>query len=221
MALSKERDSEKKIISLVNIVRNNDNEVGKEAFIILRKYLNHYIKYFGQHYNIAGCDNDEIEQECLFALRYKAIEDFDSKRGKFRSFAILCMKRHLFSLIKAGQQQKRQILNQSLSLDVDRTIDDNLSLVNVIQEKKLTVIEQMEQDENFEDKRQKLLLRLSLLEQEVLKLYLKQYHYEEIVEELKEVFPGKKINKKTIDNALVRVRSKAQILNDVLDWNIR
>lgn len=214
---------ETEIITLVYLARNED----EAAFIELRSYLDRYIKLFAHKYYIPGCDADEIEQEALYALRYKAIEDFDPERGAFRSFAILCIKRHLFSLIKANNQQKRTVLNQSLSLDEDRSEGGEfLSLANLVTEDGLTAIsltaeEEFERTENHNLKQDKLLEKLSAFEREVLKLYLQQFHYDEIVEELCNIFPDRaagKISKKSVDNALQRVRQKAQNLAKILDW---
>jgi len=218
-----ERDSTNldwEINELVNFVRNMDDEgVTAIAFGEIRSYVDQYIKLFGRKYKIAGHDADEIEQECLYALRYKAIEDFDPSRGKFRSFAILCIKRHLYSLIKGNNQQKRKVLNQSLSLDEDRGDEgENLSLINLITEDRPTVVEELENRENHNVKKTKLLARLSRLEQEVCFYYLKQYRYEEIVEVLQEKFPDREISKKGIDNALQRIRTKAHNLAKSLDW---
>jgi RNA polymerase sporulation-specific sigma factor len=217
MALSNtERDKEEEIATLVRFVRDADNE---QAFSELRQYLEYYIKLFGRKYRIPGCDPDEIEQECLYALRYKAIEDFNPERGKFKSFAILCIKRHLFSLIKGNNQLKRRVLNTSLSLDEDRSEDgENLSLVSVIVEDSLTVDDELAKTEHHEMRQHRLLAKLSKLEQEVLKLYLQQLHYDEIVKELKKMFPGKNCNRKQIDNALQRVRQKAQEMGKNMEW---
>lgn len=211
-----ERSVEDNIIVLVHYVRDLDCE---QSFAKLKNYLDYYIKLFGKKYRIPGCDSDEIEQECLFALRYKAIEDFDPSRGKFKAFAILCIKRHLFSLIKGNNQQKRKVLNTSISLDEDRSEDgDSLSLASLIVEDSSPAVEQLAKDENAQLREKKLLSRLSPLEQEVYKLYMQQLRYDEIVEGLKKIFPKKKCSKKTADNALQRLRSKAQNLADSLDW---
>ncbi len=208
--------SEEDIAKLVIFVRDDSDE---ESFIQLRSYLNYYIKLFGNKYRIAGCDSDEIEQECLFALRYKAIEDFNPDRGKFKSFAILCIKRHLFSLIKGNNQLKRLPLNTSKSLDEDRSEDgEHVSLISIIAEDKLPADEQVAKDENQQVQRNKLLAKLSNLEQEVCKLYLQQLRYDEIVVALQEIFPSKKISKKTVDNSLQRIRTKAQEMGKSLDW---
>ena len=102
-------------------------------------------------------------------------------------------------------------MNESLSLDQDRSEDgDSLSLSSLITRDELSVDEALEKMETFKVEQQHLLSRLSELEQEVFKLYLQQNSYEEMVDELKVIFPFKKITKKTVDNALVRLKMKAQ-----------
>jgi len=207
--------TEERIISLVISVRQTDCE---NAFGELCEYLSSYIGLFEKKYRIPGCDADEIAQECLFALRFKAIEDFNPVRGKFRSFAILCMKRHLFSIIKASSQQKRRVLNESLSLDEDRSEGDDLSLTNLITKDKLSTVEKLEKEEITLVTKKRLLSKLSRLEQEVFKLYIQQYPYEEIAVALEQIFPTKRFSKKSVDNALVRCRSKAQEMSDNVDF---
>jgi RNA polymerase sporulation-specific sigma factor len=208
--------NEEEITVLVTHVRENGNE---SAFQLLQTYLNYYIKLFGRKYRIPGCDSDEIEQECLYALRYKAIEDFNPDRGKFKSFAILCIKRHLFSLIKGNNQLKRKVLNTSLSLDEDRSEGgESLSLISIITEDAPNIDDKIAKDESHQVRQNRLLARLSALEQEVFKLYLQQLHYDEIVESLKKVFPDKRITKKTVDNSLQRIRQKAQNMQENIDW---
>lgn len=211
-----ERELDENVSKLVNLVRDSDCE---KSFAELQRYLQYYIKLFGKKYRIPGCDSDEIEQECLFALRYKAIEDFNPSRGKFKSFAILCIKRHLFSLIKANNQQKRTVLNTSLSLDEDRSCDgEYLSLVCLITEDEPTADEQIARNEQDKLREERLLAKLSGLEQEVFKLYIKQLRYDEIVDELVKLFPDKDYDKKAVDNALQRLRTKAQEMSKMHDF---
>lgn len=208
--------SEQDVVNLVNRVRDYDCAM---SFDILKEYLNSYIINFGKKYRIPGCDVNEVLQECLIALKFKAIEDFNPNRGKFKSFAVLCIKRHLFSLIKGNNQHKRRVLNESLSLDEERS-DDNgekLSLASIVATKCLTSYEETSKSELFYIRLSRLMSNLSKLEQEVLKLYLEQNSYGEIVSQLKDVFPQKQVKRKAIDNALVRVRKKAQDLVLLLD----
>jgi RNA polymerase sporulation-specific sigma factor len=207
---------EKEIISLVIKIKNDRCE---ESFRQLREYLNSYITLFERKYRIPGCDADEIEQECLFALRFKAIEDFNPTRGKFRSFAILCMKRHLFSIIKASSQQKRRVLNESLSLDEDRGENGNndLSLNNLVSKEEPP--DDLERTECNDLLINQLMSQLSKLEQEVFKLYVAQNSYQEIADELSKIFPTrKKIERKVVDNSLVRLKLKAQNMGINLDF---
>jgi len=214
--LSSER-AEKKISVLINRVRDFDDE---QSFIGIKDYLNYFIKICGRKYRIPGRDSDEIEQECLFALRFKAIEDFDPRRGKFKSFAILCIKRHLFSLIKGSHQQKRKVLNTSISLNEERSgNDESLSLISIICEDQPEIIDELVKNESSSQRENKLLSKLSKLEKEVYRQYMQQLHYEEIVIELKKMFPKRKnLSKKTVDNALQRLRQKAQIMAKKRDF---
>lgn len=206
---------EKIIINLVVKIKEDRCE---ESFRRIREYLNSYITLFERKYRIPGCDADEIEQECLFALRFKAIEDFNPTRGKFRSFAILCMKRHLFSIIKASSQQKRRVLNESLSLDEDRGEKGNndLSLNNLISREEPP--DDLERTECNDLLTSKLMAQLSKLEQEVFKLYVGQNSYQEITKELNKIFPDKKYAIKSTDNALSRIKSKSAHLGVNVDF---
>lgn len=198
---------DEEIADLVQKVRETSDEA---AFGKVYEYLSYYISMFSRKYRIPGCDAAEIEQECLCALRYKAIKDFNIERGKFKSFAVLCIKRHFFSLIKGSNQLKRRVLNTSISLDQERMEDgESLSLGNLISKNSLSADEQLSKDESYEVMQSKLLSKLSSLEQAVLKLYLQRMHYDEIVVELNKIFPNKKYSKKAADNALSRARSKA------------
>lgn len=205
--------TEKRIIFLVKRVREDGCD---KSFEELYAYLSGYIDVFEKKYRIPGCDADEIQQECLFALRYKAIEDFNPKRGKFRSFAVLCMKRHLFSIIKGSNQQKRKVLNESLSLDEDRSEGDHVSLINLISKTGPSCADEIEKTELINIAKEKLLQKLSKLEQHVLMLYLQQRSYDEIAKILSKEYPKRTYNRKAIDNSLTRVRQKAQQMLDVL-----
>lgn len=216
VADKKKSNEELKLTNLVVKVRDYQDE---SAFVELQTHVEFYVKLFGNKYRIPGCDSDEIEQECWIALRTKAIEDFNPQRGKFKSFAILCIRRHLFSIIKGNNQHKRRVLNESLSLDEDRSDEgENLSLASLIVKEEPAADEAVANEETFLVQQRRLVQRLSKLEKEVFKFYLQQMHYDEIVDELNRVLPGKNVNKKTVDNALQRLRSKAQDLAKTLDF---
>lgn len=180
------------------------------AFNILRKYMNYYIKLFAHKYYVPGCDVEELEQECLVALRYEAIEDFNAQKGTFKNFAILCLKRRIFSLLKGNNQNKRRALNESLSLDEDRSDGDELPLGSIVEDDELPPDEQLSKNELFFLRQIRLMARLSELEQEVCRLYMSQNSYDEIAKILQEKFPEEKYDAKTADNALVRAKAKSK-----------
>lgn len=204
---------EDQLIKFVKLIKESECQ---KSFAKIKEYLDPSIKMFGKRYRIPGCDPDEIEQQCLIALRYKVVDDFDPSKGKFKTFAILCLKRHLFSLIKGSNQQKRRVLNQSLSLNEDRSgsDDDNLSLISIVEKKIVSADDEYEINEEIHIRRDKILAILSPMEKEVYLLYIQRYHYDEIVEKIKSLFPDRKIKKKTVDNSLERAKTKIESLDE-------
>ena len=68
-------------------------------------------------YFIVGGDRDDVIQEGMIGL-FKAVRDFDPKRyASFRTFAEVCIKNRLLSVIKAAARDKHMPLNSSVSFD--------------------------------------------------------------------------------------------------------
>ena len=147
-------------------------------------------------YFIAGADKDDIIQEGMIGL-FKAIRDFDPGRGvPFRIYADVCVNRQIISAVKAGTRQKHIPLNTSVSLGQPLpcpekwTPDPEQILIG------------------REDRRyikEHLLSTLSAMELRILSLHLSGMSYAEIAEHTKR-------GVKSIDNALQRVRRKAEKL---------
>ena len=142
----KEGNVEEKMFELIKKVKYENSEIAyQEVYKIMKPYIDQFCRQF----MIAGLANDDIEQECLFALRYKAIDDFNPKRGKFKTFAVLCIKRHLFSLIKGNKQHKKKV--NYLALSLDETRDENgeeLVLRNIIADENSDTYEQVQKKED-------------------------------------------------------------------------
>jgi len=74
-----------------------------------------------------------------------------------------------------------------------------------------SIDEQIQKREDDDLRHNRLMDKLSELEQEVYVLYIKKYHYDEIRDELRK--SGRKgISTKTIDNSLFRIRTKSRNL---------
>ena len=211
----KQQGDEEELFNLIKKVKYNNDE---PAYDVICKYMRPYIDLFCKKFVIAGLGCDDIEQECLCALKYKAIDDFNPVRGTFKTFAVLCIKRHLFSLIKGNNQHKKKVLNISLSLDEGRSDNgEQLMLRNLIVSDEDNVDDQIQKREDDTILQDKLMDRLSDFEKDVFVLYIQKYHYDEIAEILRR--QGRKnIRVKAIDNACVRIKTKAKNITKKEDF---
>lgn len=215
---------------LVNIVKSRgrvDKNKVNAAYDEIYYRMKTRISYIIYKLYIPGYTVDDINQEALFALRYKAIPDF--KKGvigrngpyPFDKFAILCIRRHLSTLRKTCYQNKQKTLNTSLSLDQDRneSSEEALFLVDIIPRTEGTILEELSDKEYHNFLFNKLYEKLSKFEKQVFLLYAQRYSYEEIAVIIKRKAKKdgtrnqkKKIKDivKSIDNALSRMKQKAK-----------
>lgn len=134
-----------------------------------------------------GLDFDDAVQEGLIGLFY-AVKNYDSDNAaSFSTYAAVCIQNSIFSAQKAAGRKKHQPLNQSVPLAEEQSTPGPE--------------EQTIRKEQLHIALEKARTRLSPLEREVLRLYLKDFTYEEIARIL-----GR--TPKTVDNALARLRRK-------------
>jgi len=215
---------------LVDIVRSRgraDKNRINEAYNEIHCRMKTKISYLVNKFYIPGHTSDDIKQEALFALRYKAIPDYKKevigKNGPypFDKFAVLCIRRHLSTLLKTCYQNKQKTLNTSLSLDQDRndSSGDALFLVDIIPRTEGTILEEIGDKEYYNFLFNKLYEKLSKFEKQVFLLYAQKYSYEEIAVLIKrkakkdgDKNQRKKIKDivKSVDNALSRMKQKAK-----------
>ncbi len=166
------------------------------AFTVLMQRYKALVRYRVRMYYIAGGDEDDLLQEGMIAL-YKAVGDYcPDKQTSFRSFAELCVTRHLISTIKKAARTKHTPLNTFVPLDVTAVDEGSLPYAT-----DLTPLELLLQRENNEQWLRDIHERLSPLECDVLHLYMEGYSYNEIAGALSR-------NPKTVDNALSRIKRK-------------
>ena len=66
---------------------------------------------------LAGGDSEDLTQEGMVGL-IKAVREFNAdKDASFRTFAEVCIRNRLYSVLRASSREKHQPLNQSVSLD--------------------------------------------------------------------------------------------------------
>jgi len=214
---------ELKYEDLVEVVRGNGRDKRKNcAYNEIEKRIKVKIFYITRQFYIPGLNSDDILQEALYALRFKAIPDYDKDRGAgdtsypFDKFAALCIRRHLSTILKSSFQNKRKALNTSLSLDQSRGSydDENLFLIDILPKTEGSVVDIIGESEYYKDLFDKLYSRLSKLEKVVFVLYTYRYSYDEITDKVNKIYKKKGIRKKvdvkSIDNALSRLKLKGR-----------
>ncbi len=66
---------------------------------------------------LAGGDSEDLTQEGMVAL-IKAVREYaPEKAATFRTFAEICIRNRLYSVLRASARDKHKALNQSISLD--------------------------------------------------------------------------------------------------------
>lgn len=191
--------------------------------------LDPLVRKISYKYNVKGHDSSDIYQEALFALRFKAIRDFDIDRTvkgdkiAFEKFASLCIKRHLSTLLKTSFQNKQFTLNSSVSMNAQRSVgqdDETGSLLDILSSDSESDVDRLAKEEQFNMIIVELLKVLSSFEKKVLLLYAQRYSYKEITDIINENREKVMINIKGVDNALSRIKIKARALIEKLNEDL-
>ena len=173
----------------------------REAEEALVKRYNRLVRQITRPYFLAGGDSDDLIQEGMLGLM-KAVREFDcSKEASFRTFAEVCIRNRVYSVLRAAAREKHSPLNHSISIETP-----------FFESNSYTAIDGHEAQENPEDlvirreNRSHDLLRinqqLSPLEGKVLSLYLDGLTYTQIAQALHKP-------PKSVENAVQRIRRKA------------
>jgi len=210
-------------IELVETIRKSrNNEKSEAAFNKIVDMLNANIRNISYRFRIPGYDNNDIYQEALFALRYKAIKDYNKDRSErqeispFDKFAMLCIRRHLSTKLKSSHQNKSKVLNTSISLDQDRGSSndesrDSVFLSDILPKTEGDILSEIDDHSQTQHLYRKLWEKLSDLEKNVLLFYNQGLSYQRISKSInKKIARKHKINIKSVDNALSRLKSKAR-----------
>ncbi len=157
-----------------------------EEVLVLR--YNRLVRICARPYFLTGGDSEDLIQEAMFGL-LKAIREFDPERDvSFRTFAEVCIRNRIRSVITAAARGKHAPLNNSVPME---------TLPDVISSPEESLIDREEDSERL----RRLEDRLSSLEKSILSLYLAGLTYDEIGRQL-----GR--SSKSVDNAIQRIRRK-------------
>lgn len=187
---------------------------GEEAVIdyLMEKYK-YLVRRKVKTMYLLGGDSEDLIQEGMIGL-YKAVRDFNPEQGTpFCGFADLCIMRQIYTAIEASQRKKHLPLNSYISLYATEEVEGERKspLIDTICGEEENNPEQLVlQKEDIEWKERELEERLSELESRVLYLHLLGNDYQTIAGIM-----GK--SPKTIDNAIQRIKAKAEAIVKGLD----
>lgn len=188
---------------LALLAQNGDESAMNELLI---KYKSVAAK-LARSYFLVGGDMEDIVQEGMIGL-YKAIITFrENKHASFKTYATVCIRHQIQSAIKKASSEKNMLLSSALPIwEQTADEDDYDSKLEIIIPSALPEpLTKVIASENVQELKQKLKKTLSPMEIKVLNLYLKGYTYNEISEK-------GDLPKKSIDNALSRIKNKLSFL---------
>lgn len=187
------------------LIKNAQSGDEEAVNLLLSKYKS-LVNQLSRSYFLLGGDMEDIVQEGMIGL-YKAIMNFNNDRNaSFKTFASTCIKNQIQTAVRLASSEKNKVLSTAIPILEENRNDEDDDEIDVIIPSSLpspdfTVVEKENVKEIFEEIKK----NLSNLEFKVLVLYLKGYSYNEISSSMN-------ISKKSIDNALSRIKSKLSFL---------
>ena len=172
----------------------------REAEEALVTRYNRLVRTCARPFFLIGGDSEDLTQEGMVGL-IKAVREYDpAKTASFRTFAEICIRSRLYSVLRAAARDKHAALNQSVPLDTP-FFDSNSYTSGTSQ------LAQQNPEESLIDREHTAALlagvrkQLSEFEAKILGYYLDGLSCREIAETV-----GKP--PKSVDNAVQRIRRK-------------
>ena len=179
--------------ALVSLALRGD--AGAEEQLVVR--YGRLVRALAHSLYLVGGDGDDLQQEGMIGLLH-AIRNYRSdKEASFATFAELCIRRRLYSALRAANSDKHSALNHSVSMDAS-LFDGNFFSSEYISDDPEELLIDRERADAFYSTIQK---QLSDFEAKVLTFYLDGYSCREIVS-----ITGREY--KSVDNAVQRIRRK-------------
>ena len=179
--------------TLIRLASGGD--AGAEEELVIR--YGRLVRALAHSLYLVGGDGDDLQQEGMIGLLH-AIRNYRSdKEASFATFAELCIRRRLYSVLRAANSGKHSALNHSVSMDAS-LFDGNFFSSEYVSDDPEDLLIDHERTDAFYSMIRK---QLSDFEAKVLKYYLDGYSCREIV-----TLTGREY--KSVDNAVQRLRRK-------------
>lgn len=189
---------------LIEKAQNGDENAIEKLLSSFKPLVNK----IARSYFLTGGDIEDLVQEGMIGL-YKAIKTF--KKGKtasFMTYAGTCIKNQIQTAVRIASSEKNMVLSTALPIERNDSFDDEEEEIEIVLPSPLPKPdEKVENKENFETITKQIVKSLSQLELKILISYLKGYNYSEIAQQ-------NNISKKSVDNALSRIKTKLSFLKN-------
>jgi RNA polymerase sporulation-specific sigma factor len=180
---------------LVLMARKGENEA---LHILLTRY-EPFIRMCSEFDGNIGVEVDDLMQEGRLGL-FSAVKSYRCEGGaSFKTYACLCIKRHIFSAKRHAKRDKNLPMNSYVSLD-DDAVKNTITLFTSANPEDIVI--SMERIAAVKDA---LTGMFSPFERRLFSLYLSGFSYCDIAESLH-------VCKKQVDNSLQHIKRKLSIL---------
>lgn len=190
---------------LVKKAREGDSLSENE---ILERYKG-IVRSKARGYYLSGGELDDLVQEGMIGLS-SAINSYEEKKGaSFKSFAILCIKRHIFDAIRRDCTKKNSPLFNFVPIDffINPEGDENSAQGREIEAEGANPEEIFIKEENYAQLVKNIRSALKDSDYKILQNYLEGATYREIAEK-------NGCSTKFVDNAIQRIKKKISTLLD-------
>lgn len=198
----------------------NDNELlwyvaekNEAALDILYKkyepFIINFAKKMFEYCKYSGLEMNDLVQEGMLGLNDAITKFNDQKNVTFYTFAKTCIERKIISCVVSTRRLKHRILNESISYETDLK-DDGGTLEYLLRDNKHNPESMLLHTENEKKIIELTKESLTDFEQQVFELKISNFSYKEIAEILDK-------DKKSIDNALQRIKTKMKKILNTID----
>ncbi len=193
---------------LLYMVSDSNEEATETIFKKYEPVIDYYVKKYIMLVKGKGLDYNDLYQEGLIGLN-SSIHDYKQQKDiKFSTFANICIRRRILTAIKNATRKKHSILNDSYPLEY-QTDDGTIMLESMISSNETGIEDLLVSNENSKYFNVRIKEELTEFENEVYKLRINGFSYEEI---------SKTLNKtiKSVESSLFRIRIKIRkILSEI------
>ncbi len=172
----------------------------REAEELLVVRYNRLVRICTRPFFLVGGDNEDLIQEGMVGL-LKAIRGYDAQKDAcFRTFAEICIRSRLYSVVRNQNLNKNAALNHSVTVEAP-FFDSNSYTAGSFDISQSNPEDLIILQESFNEMWKQVQNQLSEFEAKILGFYLDGLSYQEIAVKVRK-------SPKSVDNAVQRIRRK-------------